>query len=652
MTKHSSKFNFESDFISKFGFRKLKNKTTKQERWIDIILPADREAGHIETQADKRPLKILSLFIYIVVAILILQLGIIQLIKGKYNLNLANGNRIRQKIIYAPRGIIYDRNKNVLAENLAALDVSIIPAFLPKSENTRKQIYQNLSNYIPLDQNTIKVKAEAQNLNWPNPIVIYTNLNRTMALKLDQDLNQFPGVSLDAVPLRSYTDISLAHFLGYIGKVNQADLERNNNYQIYDYIGKSGLEAAYENQLKGVNGSEQIEVDASGRPISLLASKAASIGEGLTLTVDEALQKKLTQEMEKQINNSDSKKAAAIALNPKTGEILAAVSLPGFDNNLFAHGISDDNYNKLIQNSSQPLFNKVVNGSYPVGSTIKPFVATAALEEKTISPETTIIDNGQIEIPNPYNPNIKYTFKGWDSTGLGVMNIYRAIAFSSDIYFYTVGGGFEKFIGLGVEKLTNWYSRFGFGRKTGIDLPSETNGRVPTPAWKQKTLKEPWYTGDTYNISVGQGDILISPLQLATATAAIANGGILFKPYLVSQILDAKGNIIKINQPKIIKDNIASSANLAIIRQAMRQTVTKGTACCQFDSQVPVAVAGKTGTAETEPGKKKPNAWFTAFAPYEDPKIVLAVLVENSGEGAEYAMPVARKVLSWYFSNH
>ena len=652
MAKHPPKFNFESDFISKFGFRKLKSKTAKQERWIDIILPADKEAGHVETQADKKPLRIFLLFIYAIVAILILQLGVIQLIKGKYNLNLANGNRIRQKIIYAPRGMIYDRNKNALAKNIAALNVSIIPTFLPKSENARKQIYHYLSDYLPLSQDVIKSKAEAQNLSWPNPIIIYANLNRTSALKLDQNLNQLPGVSLDAVPLRSYTDISLAHFLGYIGKVNQTDLERNSNYQINDYIGKSGLEAKYESQLRGINGDEQIEVDASGKPMSLLASKSSSIGEGLILTIDEALQKKLTQEMEKQINYSDSKKAAAIALNPKTGEILAAVSLPGFDNNLFVNGISSNDYNTLIQNPSQPLFNKVVDGSYPVGSTIKPFVATAALEEKIVSPSTTIIDNGQIEIPNPYNPSIKYIFKGWDNTGLGIMNIYRAIAFSSDIYFYTVGGGFEKFIGLGVEKLTNWYSRFGFGRKTGVDLPSETNGRVPTPAWKQKNLKEPWYTGDTYNISVGQGDILISPLQLATATAAIANGGTLLKPYLVSQILDSNGNTIKINQPQVIKKNIASSTNLTIIRHAMRQTVTEGTACCQFDSQVPVAVAGKTGTAETDPGKKKPNAWFTAFAPYEDPTIVLVVLIENSGEGAEYAMPVTREVLSWYFSNH
>jgi penicillin-binding protein 2 len=374
-------------------------------------------------------------------------------------------------------------------------------------------------------------------------------------------------------------------------------------------------------------------------------------GANIVLGIDRGLQQKLHDSLQSQLTKSGSPKGSAVALDPRTGEILAAVSLPSYDNNLFSRGISSNDYTKLINDSAQPLFNKVAGGAYPSGSIIKPLVASAALEEHVVNPGTTIEDKGSIEVVNKYNKDVKYTFFGWEHTGLGQMNVYRAIAMSSDIYFYTVAGGFGNFVGLGIDKLASYYQKFGLGAKTGVDLPDESSGRVPTPEWKQRVIKEQWYTGDTYNVSVGQGDILVSPLQMATAIGAIANGGTLYQPHFLKSVTDDQGNILRNVAPVATRKNVISPANLAVVRDAMRQTVTSGTACCLIEQQVPVHVAGKTGTAETDPGgNRKPMAWFEAFAPYENPQIVVVALVENSGEGAEYAAPAVRETLQYYFT--
>jgi penicillin-binding protein 2 len=343
-----------------------------------------------------------------------------------------------------------------------------------------------------------------------------------------------------------------------------------------------------------------------------------------------------------------------VAINPKTGEVLAAVSLPSYDNNQFSRGISQADYQKLLADPGQPLFNKVVSGAYPSGSIIKPLGASAALQEGIITPSTTINDTGQLDVVNPYDASIHYIYKGWEHSGLGVMNLFSAIARSSDIYFYTIMGGFTNFTHyLGVEKLAAYYEKFGLGARTGVDIPGETAGRVPTPEWKQKFSGQPWYTGDTYNIGVGQGDILVSPLQMAAAVGAIANGGTLYVPHFVSQIQDANGKTVQAVKPEVTRKDFISPQYLAEVRQAMRQTVTdpQGTACCRIEQDVPVPVAGKTGSAETDPGNNvAAHSWFEAFAPANDPQIVTVVLLEKAGEGAEYAVPATRETLAWYFT--
>lgn len=621
------------------------------ERWSEIALPADAEAGVLEEPAQKTALLFLAGMVLVAILVLGLRLVQLQIIQGQRNFGLAEGNRIRQKLTRAPRGVIYDRNGKVLVRNVANFDLTVIPSQLPRTLSDRQDTYRRLSEVVGLQASEIGEKAEAQGLRYPLSLPVAVNLDRDKALLLDQSAAKFPGFSLDVNPVREYLDGGLlSHILGYTGRASSEDLKTDPAYSLTDYIGKLGIEKQYESTLKGQNGSQQTEVDASGNPIRVLASKPSKPGSDLVLSIDFDLQTKLAEALQKHMGLAQAKKASAVALNPKTGEVLASVSLPTYDNNLFSRGISQQNYNKLLNDPGQPLFNKVVSGIYKTGSVIKPLVAAAALEEKVVSPSTVIVDEGKLEVQNQYNPGVTYTFRGWEQSGLGAMTVRRAIAMSSNIYFYTVGGGYGPIGGLGIDRLAAYYQKFGLGSKTGIDLPSEAIGRVPTPEWKLKATQEPWYTGDTYNLSVGQGDIAVSPLQIANATAAIANGGNLMKPRLVQAVRDETGQARQ-TEPSVIRKLSITPGNLQIVREGMRQTVESGTACCFIDKQVAVKVAGKTGTAETNPGKENPHAWFTSFAPYEDPKIVMAVLVENAaGEGSEYAAPVAREVLAWYFS--
>ncbi|HSX48258.1 MAG TPA: penicillin-binding protein 2 [Candidatus Nanoarchaeia archaeon] len=654
MSKSKGIFGYPSEDMPLAGRLHLKRRLARHEQWAEGVMSGDASAGQIETETNKKPLIVLGITTLMVMGLLSLRLFSLQVISGQHNLALAEGNRIRQKITRAPRGVIYDRNKNVLAQNQASFDLTVIPSLLPARPEDRQALYARVANMAGLNPAEVATKTEAKGLNGTQPVLVASGVERDKALLIDQSSQDLTGFSLDVNPIRDYKDGGLlAHVMGYTARINEAELAGNQaNYQPTDLIGKLGIEKSYEDVLRGTSGSEQTEVDASGRPIKLLASKPAVAGSNLGLTIDRDLEAKLAEQIQAQLDKSGAKKASGIALDPRNGEVLAAVSLPSYDNNLFSRGISQADYDKLANDPGQPLFNKAIDGSYPSGSTIKPFVASAALDEHVVTPQTIIEDKGKLEVVNQYNSAITYVFNGWEHTGLGEMNIYRAIAMSSDIYFYTVGGGFGNIRGLGIDRLASWYQKFGLGHRTGIDLPDESAGRVPTPEWKQKTVGEPWYQGDTYNVSVGQGDILVSPLQLATSLAAIANGGTLFKPHLVRQVMDEHGQVAQTIQPEIVRKNVATPQTLAIVRDAMRQTVQSGTACCFFDKQVPVPVAGKTGTAETDPGSnRKPHSWFEAYAPADNPRIVMVVLIENSGEGAEFAVPAVRETLAWYFNS-
>lgn len=642
------------------------------ESWADAILPADAEAGVIETPTSRRPLFILVGAVVVVAGLLVAQLVQLQIIGGQRNLGLAEGNRLRQKITRAPRGIIYDRHKKVLAQNLASFDITVIPSLLPKDEATRQQLYVKVGNLI--DKSPAEVAAKSENdcvaaadarklphtqavrecLSRVQPQLIAPNLDRQTALAFDQATTTVPGFSLDVNPIRQYgEDIGLSAILGYTGRVSQKDLVNDRTYLPTDYIGKLGIEAYYEQTLRGQNGTEQTEVDAAGRPVKVLASTPAQSGSDIILSIDSDLQKTLRDAIFKQMQAAGSKRASGIAINPNTGEVLAAVNAPSYDNNLFAGGISQKDYSRLVNDPGQPLFNKVMAGAFPTGSIIKPLIGSAALQERVVSQDTTVNDTGAITVTNKYDANIKYTYRSYDPGGLGVVNIIKAIAVSSDVYFFTVGGGYGNIGGLGVNRLVSYYQKFGLGKKPGIDLAEQTAGRVPTPEWKKKVSGEPWTLGDSYNISIGQGDLLASPLQMAVAESAVVNGGKIIKPHLLKEVHDSQGRTTQTVKPEVTLQGFISQYNLDIIRSGMRQVVSAsyGTACCFIEQQVPVKVGAKTGTAETDPtGNRKPHAWFTAFAPYDSPQIEIVVLVENSGEGAQFAAPAVRETLAWCFN--
>ncbi|HEX3082601.1 MAG TPA: penicillin-binding protein 2 [Candidatus Saccharimonadia bacterium] len=644
------------------GSLKLGRGSARHEEWTEAILPADAQMEAPEGETSRRPLMVFGLVGAVALGLLVLRLFSLQVVQGTDNLALANGNRIRTTVERAPRGMIYDRNHQVLARNQASYDVTVVPQQLPESAAQRATLYGKVADIIGMNAAQVQAKAEvtcakhaADCLADPVPELVASNVPRDKALLLEQSADSLPGFSLDVNPIREYSDENLLSvFLGYTGRVNAEEAAADSSYGPTDLIGKLGLEKEYEAQLRGTNGGDRTEVDATGRPIHVLASLDPVPGNNLVLSVDMGLERKMAEVIQKQMQASGAVRASGVALNPKNGEVLAAVSLPTYDNNEFSRGISQASYQKLLNDPGQPLFNKVVSGAYPSGSIIKPLGASAALQEGVINTSTTVDDTGQLDVINPYDNSIHYIYKGWEHTGLGIMNVFSAIAQSSDIFFYTIMGGFTNFTHyMGIEKLAAYYLKFGLGAKTGVDLPSETAGRVPTPDWKQQVSGEPWYTGDTYNVSVGQGDILVSPLQMAAAISSIANGGTLYVPHFVSAITDANGKTVKTIKPEVTRSNFISPQYLADVRQGMTQTVAdpKGTACCRMQQEVPVQVAGKTGSAETDPANNVPaHSWFESFSPAGDPQIVTVILLEKAGEGAEYAVPATRELLAWYYT--
>jgi penicillin-binding protein 2 len=658
---------------------RVKRNLAAHEEWTEAILPADAEAGAPEGETDKRPLAIFGGIVAIILVVLGFRLFTLQILEGSYNVALANGNRIREQVERAPRGIIYDRNMQVLAQNQPSYDVTVVPQLLPQDKAKRTAEYAAVGSVIGMSGADVQSRAEtgcrSESLACftnPVPQEVASNVSRPTALTFDQDSSQFPGFSLDVNPIRQYEDNNLlSAFLGYTGRVDAQDEKQNPTYGPTDLIGKLGLEKQYESVLKGINGGTRTEVDASGRPVRVLADRTPQAGDSLVLGVDMGLEQELASTIQQQMQAAGAQRAAGVAVNPETGEVLAAVSLPSYDNNEFSKGISEQQYQQLLSDPGQPLYNKVIGAGYPSGSIIKPIGAAGALQAGIITVDTVINDLGQLVVPNPYNPSAAPSiFHGWFQSGLGPVNVLQALAQSSDIFFYEIMGGFQNMTNMGftsftnpygIERLAADYRDFGLGSLTGIDIPGESPGRVPSPEWQKAYNGQPWYTGETYNTSVGQGDLLVSPLQMVMAMSAIANGGNLLKPHLVDKIVGPDGKLVEQVKPDVIRNVGISQDNLNIVKQGMQLDVTepKGTGCCLIKAQVPVSVAAKSGTAETvvhnDPTvpaalQSKPDAWFEAFAPVENPQIAIVVLIEHAGEGAQYAAPPVRESLAWYFT--
>jgi penicillin-binding protein 2 len=437
-----------------------------------------------------------------------------------------------------------------------------------------------------------------------------------------------------------------------------------------DQKGHAGVEASYEEWLRGIPGERYQEEDVMGRPVRILQEEQPVPGHNVYLTLDLGLQQVTQSALQEALTRYNSRRGVAIAMDPNTGEILAMVSLPTYDNNLFAQGISTEDYARLTTGDMhRPLINHAISDHLPPGSIFKIIPASAALEEGVVTPRTRLLcppegENGQISLPHRYapdDPSLAQPFYCWNRGGHGWLNVVDGLTQSCDVFFYKVGGGFEEdnFEGLGIDRLVTYSRLFGLGSPTGIDLPGEAAGLVPDPDWKRLNLLENWTTGDTYIMSIGQGGLETTPLQMLNVMAATANGGTLYRPQIVHHITDAGGEVVRPFQPVISRTLPIADENWSLVVQGLEGAVAHGTATgAQVDG---VRVAGKTGTAQfcdniaLETGicgvglEQPTHAWFMAFAPVEAPEIAVLVFVYNGGEGSTVAVPVAQEILDWYF---
>lgn len=580
-----------------------------------------------------------------------LRLVYLQLWRGEHFRVLAVNNSERIIPIPAERGLFFDRNGTQLVENVPSFSLFLLPQDLPREPGERARVIARAAELSGKSESEIKQLINDYKAYSQDSITIKEDIDYDAALELQVESSDVPSIfiargskRLYGVPSASSTPStfpnSLSHVLGYIGKLDPNELKElySQGYIPTDSIGKTGIEKEYEKYVRGMPGRRRVQVNVRGKEQTVLAETAPVAGSQLQLAIDLEYQKKLQGIMEAYMTRSGKTRAAGIITNPNTGEILALVNLPSFINNDFSGGITSTTYKNYLDNINRPLFNRAISGQYPSGSTIKPVVAAAALEERLIDRNTAFLSTGGLGVG-------QWFFPDWKAGGHGITNVTKSLAWSVNTFYYYIGGGYGAFNGLGVDRLTGYYRRFGLGKPLGIDLPGEANGFVPTKAWKEATKKEPWYIGDTYNLSIGQGDLLVTPLQIAAMTGAVANGGTLYRPKLVKTVIDPATGERHDLKPEILRSPLASRDTMLTVRDGMRECVIYGS--CRHLSSLPVLVAGKTGTAQWNQNKLN-HAWFTSFAPYNDPEITVTILVEEGVEGSTMAAPIANDFYAWW----
>lgn len=559
------------------------------ENWKELLLPNfnPNSAGEF-----KRNPWISVLFFSLLLGlffIIFLRLFHLQIIEGRSNRELADGNRIQIKIIHAPRGVIFDRNGKILAANSPAFRL--------------------------VDRQSGKAKL----------------ITREQALVLEAK-NDLRVKDLEVDNVRTYPQGEIfSHVVGYLGQISKEQLSQAKfkDYQSGDMVGQSGVEAEYESVLRGVDGGEIIEVDSMGRQLRSLRRNPPISGKNIYLTIDAPLQQKIYQISKDTLEKTNSCCGAVVAMDPGNGQVLALLSFPSFDGNIFTKFQDDEAISNLFTDSSFPLLNRVIGGTYPPGSTFKIISSLAALASGKITPATIIEDTGIMYL-GPYSFTNWY-FNQYGKTE-GPVNLIKAIKRSNDTYYYRISQI------IGEKSLIDWARKMRFNSKSGIDLPGEVLGLIPDEPWKQKTFGEVWFPGDTLHMAIGQGFVLTTPIQVLGITSYIGANGNLYKPYLNSQ-----------SKPQLILSNLTDIKNIKILQQGLAEvTKINGTAWPFFT--FPVATAGKTGTAEFGDPKNKTHAWYTGYAPVGNPRIVMTVLIEGGGEGSSVAAPIVKEAFRYYLS--
>ncbi|MBC8006983.1 MAG: penicillin-binding protein 2 [Prolixibacteraceae bacterium] len=578
--------------------------------------------------------------------LLLVRFFYVQVIQHEYYHTLAEQNRIFIVPVVPNRGLIVDRNGVVLAHNFAAYTLEITPSLVDDIEQT----ITNLSTLVAI---TPKDRKRFQKLIEEGhdfaSIPIRTRLNDEEVARFAVNNYRFPGVEINARLFRHYPYGEIAsHVVGYIGRISDNDVDELRekgtaaNYSASDYIGKVGLEERYETELRGVTGYEHVETDANGKSVRTLRSILPVSGNNLTLALDARLQQIAEQAF-------GEHRGSMVAIEPSTGGVLALVSRPGFDPNLFVEGIDPQNWDALNNSPDHPLNNRALQGVYPPGSTFKPFMALAGLELGKRKASFTISDPGYFVLGGG-----GHVYRDWKAGGHGLVDLHKAIVQSCDTYFYGLAQE------LGIDAIHQFIGKFGFGKLTGIDIEGEVDGLLPSQEWKQRRFRQKWFVGDTISIGIGQGYNLTTPLQLAFATAILANDGRVFRPHVVKQIQNSQTDGITLIEPQPRAENRFSPENIKRVRDAMVDVTKPGGTAAWAGMNAKYLFAGKTGTAQVigMKGQKydedkiderhRDHALFIAYAPADDTKIALAILVENGGHGGSTAAPIARQVLDYY----
>ena len=576
--------------------------------------------------------------------ILLIKIFYLQIIKFENYSALAKNNSLKVIPIAPIRGQILDRNGEILAENKLIYTLEINP----KNENNLKTIKQKLSDIVEITKYDIKkynkILSESY---YSSTLPIKINLTNIQVAKFIANQYKYPEIYLKQKFARFYPKgKSGAHFIGYLNRINKKDmkelkkLNRLESYRGLDHIGKTGIEYFYEDRLHGKPGYKTIEVDVNNQVIRTVSTIDPQHGKDIILNINYKIQKVAEKAFGKY-------KGAMVALNPNNGEVLSYVSQPSFDSNLFINGIDETNWRKLNDSVHKPLINRVVSGIYPPGSTLKPFVALAALENNIRRPPFSIIDKGFYNMPNQSK-----TFKDWKKGGHGEVDLIKAIAVSCDTFFYGLG------VELGIPKLNNVLKRFGFGKKTNIDMPNEKKGLIASAEWKKRNYNKKWYQGETAITAIGQGYTQTTPIQLALATAKLINPNKNLRPHLLKESSTS-------NYMQYRIDNSINKNDLDLVKKGMSLVTKEGGTAAFIGKTSSYNMSAKTGTAQVFglkkgevydesklPDKLKDHALFIAFAPSEDPKLVIAIVVENGGHGGSTAGPIAKKVFDAYLNEH
>ncbi len=574
---------------------------------------------------------------------LVTKLYYIQIVRGAEFLGAAEGNRIRKVTVIPPRGTIIDAQGKRIAYNVPNFALYAVPYDLPETQEEEEQIFAEIADVLDMETFDVALPLARIPRSSFSAVEITRDITQEQAIKLEQRSQQWKGVYISPIEQRAYAEtFPLSHIIGYTGKMNDTEYteKKDEGYLFSEHIGKIGIEQMYQSALRGIPGERLVEVDSFGKTNTVMSEVPALPGKNVYLHIDTQLQDFIWDLMIKTTADFDAPGGAVVVEDPRNGALKALVSFPGYNNQAFVTGIDSASYSALLQDPHKPLFNRAITGEYPSGSTFKIVVGAAALEEGLITKSTSLLSTGGIRVN-------AYYFPDWKAGGHGQTNIIHALADSVNTFFYAVGGGYEHIDGLGVEKITQYGKTFGLAEKTDVDLPAERPGFLPSKSWKEKAKGERWFLGDTYHLAIGQGDILVTPLQIASMTSVVANGGTIYAPRIVDRI----GRSYEQAEPfvgTVQHTDVADPSTLRTIAEGLRAAVTYGSA--RSLATLPVHATGKTGTAEFSE-TKKPHAWFTGYAPYESPELVVTVLVEEGEGGSLAATPIAKKIFEWYFGS-